>query len=130
MDNDKVILISGASRGIGRCIADRLYEDGYYLSLGVRDLSCFQGSLLDDKKRVKVCDYEAIDKQSPINWIGETIKAFGRLDGVVNCAGILKKVQFLDEDEDALDELWEINVKAPWRVNESSFSLLKRSRRK
>ena len=33
---DRVILISGANRGIGFAIAERLYQDGYKLSLGAR----------------------------------------------------------------------------------------------
>ncbi|MGK7957484.1 MAG: SDR family NAD(P)-dependent oxidoreductase [Crocosphaera sp.] len=125
--NNKVVLISGASRGIGRCIANRLYQDGFCLSLGVRDLSSFQGTLLDDPKRVNICHYEATDKQSPINWLKKTIEKFERLDSVINCAGILRKVQFLDEDEETLDELWEINVKAPWRLTREAFVYLKKS---
>ena len=33
---ERVVMISGASRGIGRAIARRLYDDGYRLSLGMR----------------------------------------------------------------------------------------------
>ena len=36
---DRVVMISGANRGIGKAIAKRLANDGYKLSLGVRDTS-------------------------------------------------------------------------------------------
>jgi NAD(P)-dependent dehydrogenase (short-subunit alcohol dehydrogenase family) len=127
MNKDKVILISGANRGIGRKIADRLYQEGYQLSLGVRQLGCFKATLLDDPERVLVCHYEASDKQSPIDWIKATINRFGCLDGVINCAGILRKVQFEDDNEEALDELWEINVKAPMRLTREAFPYLRQS---
>ena len=35
----RVIMVSGANRGIGRAIAEALYDDGYTLSLGARDLT-------------------------------------------------------------------------------------------
>jgi NAD(P)-dependent dehydrogenase (short-subunit alcohol dehydrogenase family) len=127
MNESKVMLISGASRGIGRCIALRLYRDGYNLSLGVRHPQCFEDTLRDDRQKVLVCNYEAQDRQSPINWVKATIGKFGRLDGVINCAGILRKVQFEDEDEEALDELWEVNVKAPWRLTRAAFPYLRQA---
>jgi len=46
---------------------------------------------------------------------------------VINCAGILKKVQFEDDNEEELDSLWEINVKAPWRLTRAAFPYLKQS---
>lgn len=127
MLNNKVILISGASRGIGRKIAERLYQDGYKLSLGVRNSRCFDHTFFSDSEQVLICDYDAIDKQSPRDWLKATIANFNRLDGVINCAGILKRVQFEDENEEDLDALWEVNVKAPWRLTREAFPYLKQS---
>ena len=123
----KVILISGASRGIGRSIAEYLIEQDYCLSLGVRNPQCFQGTVFEQNEKVLIHSYEATDKKSHIAWIQKTIAKFGRLDGVVNCAGILKRVQFEDDNEADLDLLWEINVKAPWRLTREAFPYLKKS---
>ena len=123
----KVILISGASRGIGRKIAERLIEEDYSLSLGVRNLPSLDQTIFSNNDKVLIYPYEATDKQSHHKWIEATIAKFGRLDGVINCAGILKRVQFEDNNEDELDHLWEINVKAPWRLTREAFPYLKKS---
>ncbi|GAB4318665.1 MAG: SDR family NAD(P)-dependent oxidoreductase [Geminocystis sp.] len=122
-----VILISGASRGIGRSIAEKLLQDGYYLSLGVREPNYLQNTVFANHERVLIQTYEAKDKQSPIDWVKATIDKFGRLDGVINCAGILERIQFEDDNEEGLDRLFEVNVKAPWRLTREAFPYLKQS---
>lgn len=123
----KVILISGASRGIGLSIAQQLIKEDYYLSLGIRNPADLDNTVFANNDRVLVFPYEATDKQSPIDWVKATVDKFGRIDGVVNCAGILNRVQFEDDNEEALDSLWEINVKAPWRLTREAFPYLKQS---
>ncbi|RMD69109.1 MAG: SDR family NAD(P)-dependent oxidoreductase [Cyanobacteria bacterium J149] len=122
-----VILISGASRGIGRSIAEKLLQDGYYLSLGVREPNYLQNTVFANHERVLIQPYEAKEKQSPIDWVKATIDKFGRLDGVINFAGILERIQFEDDNEEGLDRLFEVNVKAPWRLTREAFPYLKQS---
>ncbi|MFZ9464210.1 MAG: SDR family NAD(P)-dependent oxidoreductase, partial [Vulcanococcus sp.] len=43
----RTVLISGASRGIGRAIAERLLAEGHRLSLGVRNPQALRGTSLD-----------------------------------------------------------------------------------
>ena len=123
----KVILISGASRGIGRKIAEHLREEDYLLSLGVRNPQNLTNTVFSNNEKVLIYPYEAKDKQSPLDWVKATITKFGRDDGLINCAGILKRVQFEDDNEEALDSLWEINVKAPWRLTREAFPYLRKS---
>ncbi len=69
----KVILISGASRGIGLKIAEQLLEENYILSLGVRNPLVFAGSSFENNPKVSIYPYEATDKQSPVDWVKATI---------------------------------------------------------
>ena len=123
----KVILISGANRGIGRKIAEKLLTEGYRLSLGVRNPDNLQDTHFHDHDQVLIHPYEATDKQSHIKWIQATIDRFQQIDGVINCAGVLTRLQFEDDNEEELDRVWDINVKAPWRLTREAFPYLKKS---
>ncbi len=113
----RVIAISGASRGIGAAIARRLYADGFTLSLGARDPKAVRTALGEhDETRVMVARFEATDAASAQQWIAATVQRFGRLDGLINNAGILRMVRFDEGDEAAMTEMWNVNVMAPFRL--------------
>jgi NAD(P)-dependent dehydrogenase (short-subunit alcohol dehydrogenase family) len=113
----RVILISGASRGIGAAIARRLYDDGYMLSLGARDPKAASDALgAHDQARVMTARFDALDADSARQWIATTAERFGRIDGLINNAGILRMVRFDQGDEAAMNEMWSVNVMAPFRL--------------
>ena len=109
----RVIMISGASRGIGSAIARRLYDDGYSLSLGVRRPGDVKGF---DPARVLICPFDAAKPETAEPWLAATVGRFGRLDGLINNAGILRAIDLRSGDESILDEMWAVNVKAPFRL--------------
>ena len=122
----RVVMISGASRGIGAAVARRLARDGYRLSLGVRDTKL---PPVGSPETCLVTRYEAGECEAPKAWVAATMERFGRIDGLVNNAGILRTVAIEDEDETGLDEMWLINVKAPLRVIRAALPHLKKSGR-
>lgn len=107
----RVVMISGASRGIGHAIAQRLLQSGFRVSGGVRKP---QG--MADNDRIMHHRYEATEKGSAEAWVAATVARFGSVDAVVNAAGINPKVTVSSAEEDLLDEMWQINVKGPLRV--------------
>ena len=109
----RVIMISGASRGIGLAIATRLLADGYHLSLGVRRPGDIKGL---DPERVLVHPFDAAKTETAEPWLAATLERFGRLDGLINNAGILRAIDLRSGDEAILDEMWAVNVKAPFRL--------------
>lgn len=109
----RVIMISGASRGIGLAIATRLLADGYRLSLGVRRPSDIKGL---DPEGVLVHPFDAAKAEAAEPWLAATLERFGRLDGLINNAGILRAIDLRSGDEAILDEMWAVNVKAPFRL--------------
>ena len=122
--SDRVIMVSGANRGIGRAIAECLAAKGYVLSLGARrpeDLAGLAG------ERVLAHAYDAQHLASAEDWVEDTVDRFGRIDGLVNNAGILLDARLEEGDEAAFDRLWHINVKGPLRLTRLTMPHLKAS---
>jgi NADP-dependent 3-hydroxy acid dehydrogenase YdfG len=120
---NRVILISGANRGIGRAIAERLYEEGYLLSLGARRVETL--SLVAAKmKRTRVFThaYDACKPDSAKDWVAATVRRFKHIDGVVNSAGISPYFGVEDVNEELLDEMWTVNAKGSVAGDKSCLS--------
>ncbi|MBN8891006.1 MAG: short-chain dehydrogenase [Rhodospirillales bacterium 70-18] len=109
----RVAMVSGAARGIGRCIVERLLESGFRVSAGVR--ASAQGLVESD--RLMLHRYEAESLDSARGWVDATVARFGKLDALVNAAGIsAPRAKLEDEDETALDRMFAVNVKGPLRL--------------
>lgn len=120
----RVIMISGASRGIGLAIARRLSEEGYILSLGMRQPALPDGF---NPARTLAHRFDATRPADAAAWLDATVSRFGRLDGLINNAGILRAIDLRSGDEAILDEMWAVNVKAPFRLIRLALPHLERS---
>ena len=107
----RVVMVSGAARGIGREVLRRLHGSGWLVSAGVRD-----PAKLHATPDLLVHRYEAEEEGSAEAWAAATHARFGRIDAVVNAAGINPMARLLDEDEAPHDAMWRVNVKGPMRV--------------
>ena len=120
----RVAMVSGAGRGLGAAITDRLLADGWTLSLGLRDTK--QAERFDTAPdRLLVTHFDATDPASADAWVGATVERFGRIDALVNNAGILRMVDFDQGSENDMDDLWAVNVKAPFRLIRAALPHLK-----
>jgi NAD(P)-dependent dehydrogenase (short-subunit alcohol dehydrogenase family) len=111
----RVALVSGAGRGLGAAIAARLLDGGWAVSAGLRDparVAQFAGH----GGRVAGFRFDAADPATATAWVDATAARFGRIDALVNNAGILRMVDFERGTEGDLDDLWAVNVKAPFRL--------------
>lgn len=108
----RVAMVSGASRGIGKAIAARLRARGFRISAGVRDTKSVAPA-----EDVLVQPYDATRAADAAAWVGATMSRFGRIDALVNAAGISSPRVRLDEpDETSLDGMLLVNVKGPLRL--------------
>jgi NAD(P)-dependent dehydrogenase (short-subunit alcohol dehydrogenase family) len=106
----RVVMVSGASRGIGAAVVAQLIADGFSVSAGMRTPTP------SAHENLLVHGYEATDRASAPAWVDATVARFGRIDAVVNAAGINPMFRVLDDDETEADRQFEINAKAPLRV--------------
>lgn len=120
----RVAMVSGGGRGLGAAITEKLLSDGWSLSLGLRDEA--QAQRFDvSPDRLLVSHFDATEPARAAHWVQRTVEHFGKLDALVNNAGILRMVDFEKGSEDDLDDLWAINVKAPFRLIRTALPHLK-----
>ncbi|WP_374433506.1 SDR family NAD(P)-dependent oxidoreductase [Tabrizicola sp.] len=123
----RVVMISGGGRGLGAAITHRLLADGWSVALGLRDLA--QADRFTPADRVLAAPFDATDATLAPAWVQATLDRFGRIDALVNNAGILRMVDFAQGSEEDLDDLWAVNVKAPFRLIRAALPHLRASGR-
>ncbi len=110
---DKVALITGASSGIGRSAAKTLARKGYSLALNGRDGKRLEGLRLelerDHKGKVVVFKADLASEEAASKMVRDVIGVFGRVDVLINSAGILAYGPFESLDPGKLREVMEVN---------------------
>ncbi|MFC0338076.1 NADP-dependent 3-hydroxy acid dehydrogenase YdfG [Kushneria avicenniae] len=119
----RVAMISGANRGIGAAIARRLKEEGWQLSLGVRRPDEIDPALTGDQ--VLVHQYDASTDAFDQAWVEATVNRFGRLDALINNAGVMIPKTVIEAEDADIDTIFDINVKAPLRLARAAWPHLK-----
>ena len=110
---DKVVLITGAGRGIGRGIAQAVVEaGGRVVAADIDEGSASETvELLGGEGRALAVAVDVVDGLSVGEAIERTVAHFGRLDGLVNNAGAVRMDAALDVTADDWDLQFDVNVK-------------------
>lgn len=113
----KVILITGASSGIGAATAIHLSELGASLSITGRNLNNLQ-KVAEQCKEPKpfVITGELTNETDAKNIIDSTIKHYGKLDVLVNNAGIVESGSIETTSLEQYDRVFDINVKSIYHL--------------
>jgi short-subunit dehydrogenase len=112
----RVILVTGASRGIGRRLAERLARLGAKLALTARsadDLAKVEGACraLGADCATFPADLTKPDDRERL--VSEAVARFGSLDVLVNCAGVCSFGEFSTSSEEIVRKVLEVNFFAP-----------------
>jgi 2-deoxy-D-gluconate 3-dehydrogenase len=109
----KVAIVTGASRGLGRAAAEALVAQGANVLAAARSVKELQEleQLAPEKILAVPCDMK--DKAAVAALVDQAIERFGKLDIVVNNAGIAPAGFFLEQDEQVWDDVMAVNVNAP-----------------
>ena len=127
---DKVALITGGGAGIGRAMAETFAREGASVVIADWDKAAAQEVADTIVKNNGVVRAYATDVSSTdeVKALMEAIgKAHGRLDVLVNNAGVGERADFRHLDDDAWDRVWAVNVDGTVRCAREAFSLLRAS---
>jgi 3-oxoacyl-[acyl-carrier protein] reductase len=128
---NKVALITGASKGIGKVIALKLAEIGFDLLITGRN----EKQLLQTKAEVEKCqvqcaiistDLEAPD--APTIIIQEAIRVYGQIDVLINNAGIANSMSIKDTSLELWNTIFKVNARAPYFLCKEAIPYLKESK--
>ena len=120
MIEQKVALVTGGSRGIGRAISLGLAECGYAVLINFNEnLGAAEKTRQDIEKLgvpVEICQADVSAKSHRDLLLQFTMERFGRVDMLVNNAGIApsERKDILETDESSFDAILNANLKAPY----------------
>ncbi len=117
---DRVAIVTGAARGIGRAVAQRLFEEGMCVMLADIDPKGETTALaIGPEERVLFTECDVSEKLDVRNALAATIDAFGDVNVLVNNAGILGGSGFLDLSEADLDRVLGVNLKGTFLMSQA-----------
>ncbi|MBB5636834.1 NADP-dependent 3-hydroxy acid dehydrogenase YdfG [Pedobacter cryoconitis] len=110
----KVIVITGASSGIGYATAKKLSEQGAIVSLGARRIEKLEALV----KEITAHGGQALARRTDVGQkeelaalVSDTVKAFGKVDVIVNNAGVMPLSLIEDLKFDEWDQMINVNIK-------------------
>jgi 3-oxoacyl-[acyl-carrier protein] reductase len=120
-DATPTAVVTGGSRGIGRAIVERLVDaDHHVLVIDVNEKGIASLAELGDRAPDRVTGVTGSIADRPLveRAIGELVERHGRVDAVVNNAGLTLPATFLDQSDDDWDRIVEANLKGAFIVSQ------------
>lgn len=121
-----VALVTGGNRGIGLGISRRLVEDGFAVSiLATReepaDVLAELRDLAGDDARVRYVRGSVADPDDHARYLDDAVSAWGRLDVLVNNAGVAPSVRadLLEAGAESFDRVLGINLRGPYFLTQA-----------
>jgi NAD(P)-dependent dehydrogenase (short-subunit alcohol dehydrogenase family) len=130
---DRVALVTGANTGIGLAIAERFLADGWKLGYATQDNEKrHEGPLADLRKRYGAERIHWVwgsiaDPAVPARLVAETFEALGRIDALVNNAGLSTAKPFLELTVDDFDLTFDVDVRGSFLAAQAAARRMKES---
>jgi NAD(P)-dependent dehydrogenase (short-subunit alcohol dehydrogenase family) len=133
MHDERIVVVTGANRGIGREVAAQLFGHHWTVVIGSRDLERGQAAVREigaDTAQAMAVQLDVADAAS-VSAAGEWVaNRFGRIDALVNNAAIMYDTwaRAVTADLDDVHAAAETNLFGAWRTTQQFLPLLRRSR--
>jgi 2-deoxy-D-gluconate 3-dehydrogenase len=110
---DRVAIVTGASRGLGHAAATALVAEGARVLAVARSADDLEKLRATAPDRIAVARADMTDADQVAALPDRAVEWFGRLDVVVNNAGIAPAGRFIDQTRQEWDRVFAVNVRAP-----------------
>lgn len=118
-----VAVVTGAAKGIGKAIASKLVKDGFYTVLVDLDNGEDVSSDLGSTASFVACDIS--NREQVASLFNHIKNIFGRVDVLVNNAGIIKDNVIWKMPEDDFDKVINVNLKGTWLMCKEASKMMK-----
>lgn len=118
MLEQKVAVVTGASRGIGRAIAKKLAEDGMFVVINYRgnkeQAESVKQEILENQGMAEIYACDVSDYDACETFFKTVVQTYGRIDVLVNNAGITRDGLLMKMTEEDYDAVLQTNLKGPF----------------
>jgi NAD(P)-dependent dehydrogenase (short-subunit alcohol dehydrogenase family) len=126
---DRVVLVTGASSGIGRACAMALGAEGARIIAAGRRRERLDAIATEiDPDRVQVVTGDVRDEAVGRSWVQAAVERFGRLDGLVQAAGVIGNTGALDTEPAEWDRIMDSNLRSLYLMTRAAAAALIESR--
>ncbi len=126
----KVAAITGAYSGLGAALSGTLAKRGYKLVLGGRDKAKLE-KFADEAKNIAAVETVIMDvrNKKDCEWfINTAVEKFGRIDILINNAGIWKMANIDEVTEQDIKDMFEINVFGPIYCSQAAIKTMRKQK--
>lgn len=128
MNLKRVALVTGGAGALGRGIAARLQKDGCRIVLADINSTACEAAAKDLGQDAIGVDMDVTSAESVEKAVARVLERWGRIDIVVNNAGVLVKDDHCEMDEATFDRIVKINLKGPFLVTRAVIPTMKAQR--
>lgn len=113
-----VAIITGGAKGIGLACVRRFVEDGFHVVLADIDGEAGKKAVGEFRERVRFVQCDVAERLDLRNLLTATLNAFGRVDVLINNAGIARRAAAVDLGLEDFDDVLAVNVRAPFVLSQ------------
>jgi len=121
-DDSRVVIVTGAARGIGLACAERFARDGDIVVLADIDEQAgaeAAASIVDEGHQAQFMACDVGERLDVRNVVAATLEAYGHIDVLINNAGIVSGSSFLDLTEEDFDRVLRVNLKGSFLMGQA-----------
>lgn len=125
---DKVAIITGAGRGIGEVTAKKFAAEGAKVTVSDINEEAVKktvAEIIEMGGEALGLTVDVTNRQQVDNMIAETKKRFGRIDILINNAGIIQDAQLIKMTEEQWDQVIDVNLKGAFNVAQAVARVMK-----